>query len=191
MNVQVIADPYGKLLWAPPALPGAAHDIKAARTHGIIDALIEAGLASWADKGYQGAGGTVRVPFRGRWDRLSTVSTRGQRRARQYPDIRRAGHGDPEDLAPAAETPRQHHPNHQPRPSRPHLPPDLLKLRLAKAHWMHSWGTTALISIATSVLTLIVAGRCISPLLEVRNRRFQRTVCNPLSGSPLCVDEAQ
>lgn len=25
-----------------------------------------------ADKGYQGAGGTVRVPYRGRWETLST-----------------------------------------------------------------------------------------------------------------------
>ncbi|WP_461088158.1 transposase family protein, partial [Streptomyces deserti] len=33
MNVQVIADPHGRLLWASPALPGAVHDIKAARTH--------------------------------------------------------------------------------------------------------------------------------------------------------------
>jgi hypothetical protein len=64
MNVQVIADPHGKLLWASPALPGAVHDIKG-------DTLTAAGLACWADKGYQGAGGTVRVPFRGRWDRLS------------------------------------------------------------------------------------------------------------------------
>lgn len=55
MNVQVIADPHGKLLWASSALPGAVHDIKAARTHGIIDALTEAGLACRADKGYQGA----------------------------------------------------------------------------------------------------------------------------------------
>ncbi len=31
----------------------------------------DAGLACWADKGYQGAGGTVRVPFRGRRERLS------------------------------------------------------------------------------------------------------------------------
>ncbi|WP_438493991.1 transposase family protein [Streptomyces asiaticus] len=77
MNVQVIADPHGKLLWASPALPGAVHDIKAARTHGAIDALTKAGLARWADKGYQGAGGTVWVPFRGRWDRLSA----GQRAA--------------------------------------------------------------------------------------------------------------
>ncbi|MFF6855602.1 IS5 family transposase [Streptomyces bacillaris] len=71
MNVQVTADPHGRLLWASPTLPGAVHDIKAARTHGIIDALTGAGLACWADKGYQGAGGTVRVPFRGRWERLS------------------------------------------------------------------------------------------------------------------------
>lgn len=47
------------------------HDFKAARGHGIIDALTDAGLACWADKGYQGAGGTVRVPLRGRWERLS------------------------------------------------------------------------------------------------------------------------
>jgi hypothetical protein len=71
MNVQVITGPHGRLLWASPALPGAIHDIKAARTHGIIDALTDAGVACFADKGYQGAGGTVRVPFRGRWENLS------------------------------------------------------------------------------------------------------------------------
>lgn len=38
MNVQVLADPLGRLLWASPALPGAVHDIKAARAHGIIEA---------------------------------------------------------------------------------------------------------------------------------------------------------
>ncbi|GHG27330.1 hypothetical protein GCM10018777_48190 [Streptomyces albogriseolus] len=70
MNVQVIADPFGRLLWASPALPGAVHDIKAARTHGIIDILAEAGVACWTDKGYQGAGATVRVPYRGRWEKL-------------------------------------------------------------------------------------------------------------------------
>ncbi|MGB8938794.1 MAG: IS5 family transposase [Streptomyces sp.] len=71
MNVQVIADPKGRLLWASPALAGAVHDVRAAREHGIIDALTEAGINCWADKGYQGAGGTVRLPYRGRWDRLS------------------------------------------------------------------------------------------------------------------------
>ncbi|MEU5274788.1 transposase family protein [Streptomyces asoensis] len=71
MNVQVITDPFGRVIWASPALPGAVHDIKAARTHSVIDALAKAGVACWADKAYQGAGGTVRVPYRGRWDTLS------------------------------------------------------------------------------------------------------------------------
>jgi hypothetical protein len=35
MNVQVITDPFGRLLWASPALPGAVHDVRAAREHGI------------------------------------------------------------------------------------------------------------------------------------------------------------
>ncbi|GAA2349066.1 hypothetical protein GCM10010431_86170 [Streptomyces kunmingensis] len=66
MNVQVLTDPFGRLLWASPALPGSTHDLTAARQHGIIDALTDAGLGCWADKAYQGAGGPVRVPFRGR-----------------------------------------------------------------------------------------------------------------------------
>lgn len=70
MNVQIIADPAGRLLWASPALPGAVHDIKAARTHGIIDALDRRGVL-----GGQGLPrrrmGTIRVPYRGRWETLS------------------------------------------------------------------------------------------------------------------------
>ncbi|MCX4654842.1 transposase family protein [Streptomyces microflavus] len=66
MNVQVLTDPFGRLLWASPALPGSVHDLTAARTHGIIDALAVAKLKCWADKAYQGAGHLVRVPFRGR-----------------------------------------------------------------------------------------------------------------------------
>ena len=66
MNVQVIADPFGRLMWASPALPGAIHDITAARSHRVIDALAEAGIRCFADKGYQGARGTVIVPVRGK-----------------------------------------------------------------------------------------------------------------------------
>lgn len=72
MNVQVIADPFGRLLWVSPALPGAVHDVRAAREHGIIDALDQAHIPCWADKSYQGPGGPVRVAFRGRWETLST-----------------------------------------------------------------------------------------------------------------------
>ncbi|MGW5351481.1 transposase family protein [Streptomyces sp. NPDC004031] len=71
MNVQVLTDPFGRLLWASPALPGAVHDIRAAREHGIVDALSQADVTCWADKGYRGAGGTVRIPHRGRWHSLS------------------------------------------------------------------------------------------------------------------------
>ncbi len=39
MNVQVLTDPLGRLLWASPALPGSTHDLTAARAHRIIDAL--------------------------------------------------------------------------------------------------------------------------------------------------------
>jgi hypothetical protein len=39
VNVQVIADPTGRLVWASPALPGARHDISAAREHGILNAM--------------------------------------------------------------------------------------------------------------------------------------------------------
>ncbi|WP_327418357.1 transposase family protein [Streptomyces sp. NBC_01233] len=66
MNVQVLTDPFGRLLWASPALPGSTHDLTAARTHEIVDALAAAGVKCWADKAYQGAGRHIRVPFRSR-----------------------------------------------------------------------------------------------------------------------------
>ncbi|MEV6796604.1 transposase family protein [Streptomyces sp. NPDC051320] len=66
MNVQVLTDPFGRLLWVSPALPGSTHDLTAAWTHGMIDALADADVKCWADKAYQGAGRPVRVPFRGR-----------------------------------------------------------------------------------------------------------------------------
>lgn len=59
MNVQVLADAAGRLIWASPALPGAVHDLPAARNHGLIDALTSNNVMTFADKGYQGAGGTV------------------------------------------------------------------------------------------------------------------------------------
>ncbi|PBC80913.1 Helix-turn-helix of DDE superfamily endonuclease [Streptomyces sp. KS_16] len=66
MNVQILTDPFGRRPRASPALPGATHDLTAAREHGILDALGAAGLTTCADKAYQGAGRPVRIPFRGR-----------------------------------------------------------------------------------------------------------------------------
>ncbi|GII32344.1 hypothetical protein Pmi06nite_57860 [Planotetraspora mira] len=57
MNIQVVADPAGRLVWASPALPGRTHDLTAARTVGLIDALTSSNVKTFADKGYQGAGG--------------------------------------------------------------------------------------------------------------------------------------
>jgi hypothetical protein len=79
LNVQVIADPIGRLAWISPPLPGARHDMGAAREHGIIDALTAHEIPAAADTAYQGAGPTVAVPQRrrqrdqdtGRYRRLS------------------------------------------------------------------------------------------------------------------------
>jgi len=71
MNVQVLTDAKGRLLWASAALPGAIHDLTA-RRHGIITAVAKFGVACYADKAYQGAGPMIAVPFRRRPRRLST-----------------------------------------------------------------------------------------------------------------------
>ena len=64
VNVQVLADPAGRLLWTSPALPGATHDIAAARTHGIIDALnFILDITVPAEKQ---EGGTMVIPGHGR-----------------------------------------------------------------------------------------------------------------------------
>jgi hypothetical protein len=64
MNVQVLADTRGRLLWVSPALPGAVHDVRAAREHGIPAALVKFGVAVYADAAYQAAGPTIAVPYR-------------------------------------------------------------------------------------------------------------------------------
>jgi hypothetical protein len=64
VNVQVIADAAGRLVWASAALPGSTHDLTAARAHGITDALTSNDVMTFADKAYQGAGGSVRTPFK-------------------------------------------------------------------------------------------------------------------------------
>lgn len=65
VNLQVLADPAGRLVWVSPGLPGATHDLTAARTDGLIGALTEAERKTYADKASQGAGQWIRVPYRG------------------------------------------------------------------------------------------------------------------------------
>ncbi|MFJ2024438.1 transposase family protein [Streptomyces sp. NPDC087897] len=66
MNVQALTDLLGRLLRGSPALPGSAHDLTAARTHGIVDTLTDVDLKCWAGTAYQGAGGSLWMPLRGR-----------------------------------------------------------------------------------------------------------------------------
>jgi hypothetical protein len=66
LNVQVIADPAGRTIWISPPLPGARHDLGAAREHGIPAALEAAGISALADTGYQGGGPSITVPQRRR-----------------------------------------------------------------------------------------------------------------------------
>jgi hypothetical protein len=56
VNVQVVTNPDGRLLWLSPALPGRAHDLTAARTHRIIRTCERQGVPILADLAYQGAG---------------------------------------------------------------------------------------------------------------------------------------
>ncbi len=66
MNVQVIASPDGTVLWTSGALPGKTHDLSAARIWGILRALERAGILILADKAYQGVGGMVATPYKGK-----------------------------------------------------------------------------------------------------------------------------
>ncbi|MCX5175395.1 transposase [Streptomyces virginiae] len=56
VNVQVLTDPAGELLWISPALPGRTHDLTAARTHRIIRICERQGVPILADRAYQGVG---------------------------------------------------------------------------------------------------------------------------------------
>jgi hypothetical protein len=77
VNVQVIADPGGRLVWISPALPGARHDMGAAREHGIIDAFAAAGVRAAADSAYEGGGPAIRVPQRRRAASMPTPGATG------------------------------------------------------------------------------------------------------------------
>ncbi|MFJ2899153.1 transposase family protein [Streptomyces sp. NPDC087218] len=64
MNIQVIAAPDGTPLWFSRATPGRTHDLTAARAHGIVQACLTRHILVLADRAHQGAGATVRTPYR-------------------------------------------------------------------------------------------------------------------------------
>jgi DDE superfamily endonuclease len=174
MNVQVITDATGRLLWASPALPGAVHDIRAARTHGIIDALAQAGVECWADKGYRGAGGTIRLPYWGRWETLSA----GQQAVnRSHAKIRALVEQAMATLKTwrllrklRCSTTRIA----RPRPSRPHTAPDLPKPRMKTAPCPTLSSSTAI-----GAPTLTGHGWSCGPHMSVNTGRGRTTSLPP------------
>ena len=66
VNLQALVNPAGHLLWISDGLPGSVHDLTAARAHDVIAVTALAEIQALADKGYQGAGGTITTPIKGR-----------------------------------------------------------------------------------------------------------------------------
>jgi hypothetical protein len=130
MNVQVLACPMGRLLWASPALPGAVHDVRAAREHGIVAALGAADIPCWADKGPPGRRrhGTCSLP-RPLGDAFRMPAGR-QPVTREDPGPRRAGCRHPQVLAAPAQAPVLDHPHHGSRSGRPHPASGKLRVRM-------------------------------------------------------------
>jgi hypothetical protein len=58
--------PQGDILWVSGPLPGAVHDLTAARIWGIVRELAAAGLIVLADKGYHGVGDHIRTSCTGK-----------------------------------------------------------------------------------------------------------------------------
>ena len=64
VNVQVVTDPAGEILWLSPALPGRTHDPTAARTHKILRICARQGVPILADMAYIDAGDWVTTAKR-------------------------------------------------------------------------------------------------------------------------------
>jgi hypothetical protein len=102
MNLQVIASPDGGILWVPGPLPGAVHDLNAARIWGIVRELAAAGLIVLADKGYHGAGDHIRTV---QGEEQARIAEDRQPRPRQTTQSRRTRQRPAQNLAHPAQTP--------------------------------------------------------------------------------------
>ncbi len=112
VNVQMITDPDGRLLWLSPALPGRAHDLTAARTHRIIRNCERQGVPILTDLAYQGGGPWVST----RHQTQAPARTQPPREERQPGPGRGAGTGrtrrrSPEVLAHLPQIPMQPEPH--------------------------------------------------------------------------------
>ncbi len=114
MNVQIIADPLGRLLWASPALPGSVHDLRAAREHRVVDALAEADIPCWGRREMLSAG----------WQAVNRCHAKIRALVEQAVATLKSWR-----------LPRRlllDHPDHQPRSGHPRPASDQLRLRMEK-----------------------------------------------------------
>ncbi|MGW0761527.1 transposase family protein [Streptomyces sp. NPDC002814] len=66
VNMQVVTDPGGQLLWLSPTLPGRTHGLTAARTHRNIRICERQGVPILADLAYQAGGPWVTTGIKRR-----------------------------------------------------------------------------------------------------------------------------
>jgi len=71
MNLQVIAAPDGEIVGVSGPLPGAVHDLTAARNWGIIRCLVAAGPVTLGGKGCQRVGDLIMTRTRQEQARLA------------------------------------------------------------------------------------------------------------------------
>lgn len=135
MNVQILTDPFGRLLWASPALPGSTHDLTAARQHEIIEALTKASSDVGQTRLTKASADPLRTVSR---VAPKAVEALPQHHPCQDPLPRRAGHGRSEGSASPAEAPLQHQPHPSDRPGRPR-PSPRVSVRLEKPISCGKW----------------------------------------------------
>ncbi|GLW04187.1 IS5 family transposase [Streptomyces lavendulae subsp. lavendulae] len=130
VNLQVVTDPTGRILWISGALPRRTHDLTAARRHPIIATRTRLGTPVLADLGYVGAGGTFTVPRRRRPHQHLTAGQRSLNRAHarlRYPVERGIARLKTwRDLPPSPLQPQLAHPGRQSRPHPGELPLKML-----------------------------------------------------------------
>ncbi len=133
VNVQVLADPAGRLLWVSDALPGAVHDLTAApaprhprrprrRRHQVL--------------GGQGIPGRrTRRPCPDPGQAPARLAPPPQPRSRKDPKPRRTRHRHPHVLASIPQTALQHHEDHYRRPRHRHSRTHQL-IKMERAQWL-------------------------------------------------------
>ncbi|EFF92793.1 transposase [Streptomyces sp. e14] len=127
VNVQVVTDPQGRLLWIPPALPGRAHDLTAARAHRIIRICERQGVLIVADRLHRRRLlGHHRHPPPAQ-GRTVTDRTDAEPGTRPGPRSCRTRRRPPEVLADLPSQPLQPEPHDRHRRRSPHLGEAMLK----------------------------------------------------------------